>query len=93
MDSSDSTGASKGNGEVSQYSLPKILAVWAAALPMTLLGWVAAPGLAGPLDSATGIPGTAHFLLLTVGLGSRAYCPLALCSTACSGSTMGADRP
>lgn len=52
-----------------QYSLGQLGGVWAAAaLPMAVLGWVANPLLAHPIDDATGIPGTARILLLTVGL-------------------------
>ncbi len=52
-----------------QYSLAKLFSVWGAAtVPMAALGWIANPPLAGPIDRAAGIPGTARILLLTGGL-------------------------
>jgi len=55
--------------ELPQYSRRKILGVWAgAALPMAVLGWVVNPLVAGPIDAATGIHGSARIMLLTAGL-------------------------
>jgi membrane protease YdiL (CAAX protease family) len=52
-----------------QYSRGQVILVWgAAAAPMALLGWVANPLVAGPIDQAAGIPGTARILLMTLGL-------------------------
>jgi membrane protease YdiL (CAAX protease family) len=54
---------------VPQYSVSQVFAVWAAAaFPMALLSWVANPWLAHPIDTATGIPGSARLLLLAIGL-------------------------
>jgi uncharacterized protein len=51
-----------------QYSLAKILGVWAAAaLPMALLAWVVAPWVAGRLDGPLALP-RALLVLLTLGL-------------------------
>src|SRR5215207_967162 len=51
-----------------QYSLAKILGIWAAAaLPMAALAWVVAPWLAGRLDGPVAIT-RALLVLLTVGL-------------------------
>src|SRR5215204_5512865 len=51
-----------------QYSLAKILGVWAAAaLPMGALAWVVAPWVAGRLDGPLALP-RALLVLLTVGL-------------------------
>src|SRR5215217_486698 len=51
-----------------QYSLPKILGIWAAAaLPMGALAWVVAPWLAGRLDGSVPLIRTL-LALLTVGL-------------------------
>jgi len=62
------SAAPPGLSDPSQYSLAKILAVWAAAaLPMAFLAWVAAPWLADRLDG----PGPltqALLLCLTAGL-------------------------
>ncbi|GAB3051341.1 hypothetical protein GCM10027053_08460 [Intrasporangium mesophilum] len=53
---------------IPQYSLKRILAVWAAAaLPMAALAWVAAPLLAGALDGPSAWP-RALLLCLTAGL-------------------------
>jgi len=55
-----------------QYSLSSILAIWAAAaIPMTLLGWLATPMLGDRLDLGVGDENREMFtrgLLLTVGL-------------------------
>ena len=52
-----------------QYSRKQVFLVWgAAAAPMALLGWVVNPLVAGPIDEAAGIPGTARVLLMTLGL-------------------------
>lgn len=52
-----------------QYSRGQILAIWAAAaLPMGLLGWIVNPLLAGPIDGATGIHGSARIMLMLLGL-------------------------
>ncbi len=38
--------------ELPQYSLRKLLAVWAAAtVPIGVLGWIVAPWLSGQIDS------------------------------------------
>jgi membrane protease YdiL (CAAX protease family) len=62
------TAAPPGRSDPPQYSLAKIVAVWAAAaLPMAFLAWVAAPWLADRLDG----PGPltqALLLCLTAGL-------------------------
>lgn len=51
--------------EIPQYSLPKILLVWAAAaLPMAILGWFVAPALAVGADD----PVFARLAVLTAGL-------------------------
>jgi len=52
-----------------QYSRGQVLAIWAAAaMPMGLLGWVVNPLLAGPIDGATGIHGSARIMLMLLGL-------------------------
>lgn len=55
-----------------QYSLPKILAIWAAAaLPMAVLGWVATPLVGDRLDLGVGDENREVFtraLFLTLGL-------------------------
>jgi membrane protease YdiL (CAAX protease family) len=55
---------------IKQYSLVRILAVWAAAaLPMGVLAWIVAPALADRLNGAGDVPlFKALFLLLTAGL-------------------------
>src|SRR5215217_2890636 len=54
--------------DVRQYSLAKILGIWAAAaLPMGVLAWVVAPLVAGRLDGPLALP-RALLALLTVGL-------------------------
>ena len=54
--------------QMEQYSLAKILGIWAAAaLPMAALAWVVAPWLAGWLDGPVALP-RAVLGLLTVGL-------------------------
>ena len=51
-----------------QYSLAKILGIWAAAaLPMAALAWVVAPWVAARLDGPVALP-RALLVLLTVGL-------------------------
>jgi len=51
-----------------QYSLAKILGIWAAAaLPMAALAWVVAPWLADRLEGPVALP-RALLVLLTVGL-------------------------
>src|SRR5215212_9884457 len=51
-----------------QYSLAKILGIWAAAaLPMAALAWVVAPWLTDRLDGPLALP-RALLVLLTVGL-------------------------
>jgi hypothetical protein len=51
-----------------QYSLAKILGIWAAAaLPMAALAWVVAPWVAERLDGPLALP-RALLVLLTVGL-------------------------
>ena len=55
-------------GRTEQYSLAKILGIWAAAaLPMAALAWVVAPLVAGRLDGPLALP-RALLGLLTVGL-------------------------
>jgi membrane protease YdiL (CAAX protease family) len=50
---------------IPQYSLRKILMVWAAAaIPMALLGWLVAPAMANDPDQ----PGFERLAILTVGL-------------------------
>src|SRR5688572_16796596 len=57
------------NASLPQYSRRKVVAIWAAAaVPMALLGWIVNPLLAHPIDSLTGLPGTARILLMTIGL-------------------------
>ncbi len=59
------TEPSQGMVTIPQYSLRKILLIWAAAaLPMGLLGWVVAPALAHDPQS----PGFERLLVLTIGL-------------------------
>jgi membrane protease YdiL (CAAX protease family) len=57
---------------VGQYSLVKILAIWAAAaLPMAILGWVVAPLIGGSIDLGVGTQNREAFTragLLTLGL-------------------------
>jgi membrane protease YdiL (CAAX protease family) len=54
--------------QVEQYSLAKILGVWAAAaLPMAALAWVVAPLVAGELSGPLALP-RALLGLLTIGL-------------------------
>jgi uncharacterized protein len=53
------------NSKVPQYTLPGVLATWAAAaIPMGILGWVVAPALAPAPQS----PGFERLAVLTVGL-------------------------
>lgn len=53
------------NTPIPQYTLRKILMVWAAAaIPMGILGWVVAP----MLTKDSGIPGIERLAVLTVGL-------------------------
>lgn len=57
--------SSQGIAEIPQYKLSKILLVWtAAAMPMAILGWVVAPGLAR--DS--GHAGSERIAILALGL-------------------------
>jgi uncharacterized protein len=54
--------------QVEQYSLARILGVWAAAaLPMAALAWVVAPWVAGGLSGPLALP-RALLGLLTIGL-------------------------
>jgi membrane protease YdiL (CAAX protease family) len=54
--------------QMEQYSLAKILGIWAAAaLPMAALAWIVAPWIAGRLDGPLALP-RAVLGLLTVGL-------------------------
>jgi membrane protease YdiL (CAAX protease family) len=54
--------------QMEQYSLAKILGIWAAAaLPMAALAWVVAPLVAGWLDGPVALP-RAVLGLLTIGL-------------------------
>jgi len=55
--------------EEPQYTLPRVLGIWAAAaLPMGVLGWVVAPGLAPDLASNPVGAVVARFGALTAGL-------------------------
>src|SRR5215204_4536964 len=65
----ESTGRGPPSGSVSeQYSLAKILGIWAvAALPMGALAWVVAPLVAGWLDGPLALPRTL-LVLLTIGM-------------------------
>jgi len=65
----ESTGRGPPSGSVSeQYSLAKILGIWAvAALPMGALAWVVAPLVAGRLDGPLALPRTL-LVLLTIGM-------------------------
>ena len=54
-----------------QYSLAKILGIWAAALPMAALAWVVAPLVAGRLDGPLALPRT--LLGLLTALNDSAY--------------------
>ena len=61
-------GTSEDPGQLPQYSLQRILAIWAgAALPIAALAWLGAPLLAGALDGPSAWP-RALVLTLTVGL-------------------------
>lgn len=54
--------------QIPQYSAAQIMAIWAAAaIPMGLLAWLAAPGLAEILDGPAPLP-EALFITMTVGL-------------------------
>lgn len=51
--------------EIPQYSLSKVLLVWAAvAVPMGILGWIVAPALA----AGSAAPGFVRLAVLTIGL-------------------------
>src|SRR5215211_3703749 len=55
-------------GRSEQYSLAKILGIWAAAaLPMAALAWIVAPLVADRLDGPLALP-RALLVLITVGL-------------------------
>ena len=55
----------KETSEIPQYSLGKILLVWAAAaVPMGVLGWVVAPALA----AGSAKPGFVRLAVLSIGL-------------------------
>src|SRR5215204_5491101 len=57
-----------GEDQSEQYSLAKILGIWAAAaLPMGAFAWVVAPWVAGQLDGPLALP-RALLALLTLGL-------------------------
>ena len=57
-------------GRSAQYSLAKILGVWAlAAVPMGLLGWLVFPRLAPAVESDPLGAGVTRVVLLTLGLG------------------------
>jgi membrane protease YdiL (CAAX protease family) len=66
------TQAPDGVMQEPQYSLSKILAIWAAAaLPMAVLGWVIAPAIGGRVDLGIGAANAEPFTragLLTLGL-------------------------
>jgi membrane protease YdiL (CAAX protease family) len=55
---------------IRQYSLPQILAVWAAAaVPMGILAWIVAPAIKDSFSGTGNVPlAKALFLLLTAGL-------------------------
>lgn len=55
----------KSSAEIPQYSLGKILLIWAAAAgPMAVLGWIVAPALSRGSDN----PGMVRLGVLTIGL-------------------------
>lgn len=59
-----------------QYSLGKILAIWAlAALPMALLAWVVAPAV---IRSSPLHPGVVYWLLTIAGMAWQAVVGLAI---------------
>jgi membrane protease YdiL (CAAX protease family) len=63
------TGGVREEGRRTQYSLAKILGVWAlAALPMGLLGWIVFPLLAPDFESDPLGSGVTRVALLTLGL-------------------------
>ena len=52
-----------------QYSLPKILGIWAlAAIPMGILSWIVFPALSPDFNSDPLGAGVTRFVLLTIGL-------------------------
>src|SRR5688500_5658530 len=59
-----------GTAEIPQYSIPKILAVWAAAaLPMAALAWLVAPALEDSFSGEENVPLVKALLIcLTLGL-------------------------
>ena len=58
-----------GEARGEQYSLAKILGIWAlAAAPMGILGWIAFPLLAPDFESAPLGSGVTRVVLLTLGL-------------------------
>src|SRR5919112_2766868 len=60
--------APPGEDQSEQYSLAKILGIWAAAaLPMAALAWIVAPLVADRLDGPLALP-RALLVLITVGL-------------------------
>lgn len=66
---SESVPATDLDVEIPQYSIPKILAVWAAAaLPMAALAWLVAPALADELGGEENVP-MAKALLICLALG------------------------
>ena len=51
--------------EIPQYSLSKIIVIWAAAaVPMAVLGWIVAPAL----SQGSANPGFVRLAVLTIGL-------------------------
>ncbi|MEQ1901927.1 MAG: CPBP family intramembrane glutamic endopeptidase [Devosia sp.] len=65
----DSVGGTSPSDTTPQYSLPKILAIWAlAAVPMGLLGWVAFPILSANFNLDPLGAGVLRISLLGVGL-------------------------
>jgi hypothetical protein len=55
-------------GQIPQYSVVQIMAIWAAAaIPMGLLAWVAAPSLAELLQGPAPLA-QALFIAMTIGL-------------------------
>jgi uncharacterized protein len=68
-DQETTTAAALDPVAIPQYSIPKILAVWAAAaLPMGALAWLVAPALADQLSGEENVP-MAKALLTTLAIG------------------------
>ena len=68
-DQETTPAATADSAAIPQYSIPKILAVWAAAaLPMAALAWLVAPALADELGGEENVP-MAKALLICLALG------------------------